>query len=101
MISRPGVRFSKNANAVGNRMLMWLTIPSEYISVKGWIPVFQRINRGVFEPAPEYTFDFYVAFDRLSADPLISHAIREFYSPTNMKETTREEVFMPDVGSGD
>ena len=102
MISRPGVRFSQNSNALGNRMLMWFIMPSEYISVKGWIPSFTRTNRGVFEVAPQYTFEFFVVFDRLSAgDPLISHYIRDFYSPKNMKPTTHEEVFKANLGSGD
>ena len=98
MMSTPGLRFSGKANSVGLRHMMRLRIPSEAINVYGWIPNFTITKRGVFDPAPEYTFDFFPAHDPLSSDPLISYQIREYWNPNKMKPQKDPFTIDPDQG---
>lgn len=87
LLETPGLRFSGKANSVGLRHLMLLSIPSEYIIARGWIPTFTISKRGVFDPAPEYTFGFFTALDPWSSDPIVSHQIREWWNSSKMKPT--------------
>jgi hypothetical protein len=96
----PGLRFSGRANSTGLRHLMLLRIPSENIAVHGWIPTFTITKRGVFDPAPQYTFGFFTAIDPYSSNPIISHQIREWWNPKKMKPTPTEVKFEEDPDEG-
>ena len=87
MLETPGLRFSGKANSVGLRHLLLIRIPSEAITIRGWIPSFTITKRGVFEVAPEYTFEFFCAIDPYSSDPIISHQIRQWWNSAKMKPT--------------
>lgn len=68
-------------NAKGYQLLMKLGIPDEGVSLRGWIPNFNLSKRGVFNPAPEFTFQFDIAFDPHSTPIEVSHALRKWYGP--------------------
>jgi len=98
LLETPGLRFSSRKGTTGLRHLMFLRVPSERIECHGWVPTFTLNKKGVFDPAPQCTFDFFVAIDPFSSDPLISHQIREWWNPAKMKPT---DPFLVDPEQGD
>lgn len=78
MLETPGLRFSGRAGTTGLRHLMLLRVPSEALTIRGWIPSFTITKRGVFDPAPLCTFTFFPAIDPYSSNPIISHQIRDW-----------------------
>jgi hypothetical protein len=73
-------RFARvNPKAPGFQRLMRLSIPSENILVRGWIPDFSITKKGVFNVAPEFSFNFFVVFDNTARDIGISHRIKKYY----------------------
>jgi len=48
--------------------------------VRGWVDTFSVVNKGHFDPAPEYSFSFFVVFDSMSENIGISHTIRDVYN---------------------
>jgi hypothetical protein len=85
MLETPGLRFSGKANSTGLRHLLLFRMPSENLTLRGWVPTFTLTKRGVFDPAPQYPIGFFVAIDPLSSNPIISHQIREYWNPAKMK----------------
>lgn len=63
------------------KYLMNLIIPSENIFVQGWINSFTINKKGVFDPAPEYTFPFTIGWDSHSTNIDSSFSIEKWYSP--------------------
>lgn len=98
MLETPGLRFSNRVNTTGRRHLMLLHIPSENITVRGWIPSFTITKRGVHDVAPECNFTFFTALDPYSSDPIISHKIREWWNPKKMLPV--KDPFAIDPGQG-
>lgn len=49
-------------------LLMVLTVQSEGITCRGWVPQFTLTRKGVMDPNPEYTFPFTHVYDYRSAD---------------------------------
>lgn len=52
-----------DSQSPGYQRLMRLYIAGEDILWRGWIPNFTLSKKGVMEPAPEFSFQFYVVFD--------------------------------------
>lgn len=79
-------RFARvnSGNTTGFRRLLQLSIPSEGILQRGWIDEFRVVNKGVFDPAPEYQFSFFVVFDQLGLDMGISHQIKAAYDSDDL-----------------
>ncbi len=75
-------RFARLAtgNTSGFRRLLQLSVPTEGILVRGWIDGFNVVNKGHFDIAPQYNFDFFVVFDSMSEDIGISHTIKGVYN---------------------
>lgn len=97
MLETPGLRFSGRANSIGLRHLMLFRLPTEFITVRGWIPTFRIAKRGVFDPAPQVEIPFFTAIDPYSSDPIISHQIREWWNSKKMKPTNPYDID-PDQG---
>lgn len=77
-------RFARiNTTNPGYKRLLRLSIPTENLYVRGWIDKFSISKKGVFEPVPEYRFDFFVVFDATAVDIGISHRIRSYYSASD------------------
>lgn len=98
MLETPGLRFSGRRNSTGLRHLMLLRVPSESLTIHGWIPTFTLTKRGVFDPAPQYQFGFFAAIDPYSSNPIISHQIREYWNPKKMVPTKDPFATDPDQG---
>lgn len=70
-------------NAASYRRLMLLSVPTESIMFRGWVPSFTLSKKGVFDPAPAYSFNFTVIFDPHATNVEISHALqRSFFADT-------------------
>lgn len=69
------------SNPIPFAKFMRLSIPSEALSVRGWIPKFTISKKGVFEPAPNFTFSFSVGFDHHSTPVEISHSVKKWFTP--------------------
>ena len=75
-------RFARlsSGNTSGFKRLLQLSIPTEGMLVRGWVDTFSVVNKGHFDPAPEYSFCFFVVFDSMSENIGISHTIRDVYN---------------------
>lgn len=71
--------FTRVAGA-GFRRLLTLSVPSEGLWIRGFVPRFTLTKRGVFEPAPKFTFNFFVVFDSHSTDIRLSSEIRKYFT---------------------
>lgn len=82
LINTPGtIMFNRtDTNSVGYRRLMKLWVYREGILVRGFIPRFTISKRGVFDPAPQYNFNFTVVFDPYAENIQISQNIRKYYT---------------------
>lgn len=75
-------RFARTntGNRSGFNRLLRFSLPTESVLLRGFIEgAFTVKNKGVFEFAPQYNFNFFVVFDQLSTDIGISHIIKGFY----------------------
>ena len=80
MMNQPvGQDFSRIASHTGYRRLLTLSIPTESIWIRGFVPRFTIQRHGVFEPAPKFNFDFFVVFDQHSTDLRLSSDIRKYF----------------------
>lgn len=70
----PDELFIPHQNGISR--LLSLAIPTEGIAnLGGFIGEFQLSKKGVFDPAPQYTFDFVVILDPHTRDYTLSHAL--------------------------
>ena len=73
-------RFSRiNTNNGGYKRLMRIAVPSEGISIRGWIDTFSIAKKGYPNVAPEFKFDFFVIFDDTATDIGISSRVKKYY----------------------
>lgn len=81
MINTPGgMAFTKLDSATpGFNRLMRLFIVGEDILYRGWIPQFTITKKGVFEPAPQFTFDFLPVFDQHATNIYTSRQIQKLW----------------------
>jgi hypothetical protein len=101
-------RFARiNTSSPGYQRLLRLSIPSERLLVRGWVSNFSIIKKGVFDPAPEYTFNFFVVFDNTAQNIALSHRIRRFYdaadyafATVNVPEETPDRPKTPEDDDG-
>jgi len=86
-------RFARlsSGNTSGFRRLLQLSIPTEGVLVRGWVDAFSVVNKGHFEPAPTYSFSFFVVFDQMSEDIGISHTIRAVYNEDDLVYVNRKK----------
>jgi hypothetical protein len=78
-------RFTPLAHNIPSRLLT-LSIPSEGIQNLGFIEAFTLTKKGVFDPAPKYTFDFQTIVDPHTSNFFISHALVK-WSESNLANT--------------
>jgi hypothetical protein len=84
-------RFTRvNTTNPGYQRLMRLSIPTEDMVLRGWVTSFSLSKKGVFDPAPDYTFNFFVVFDGTAASIGISHRIKKFYDATDYAAGVRQ-----------
>ncbi len=77
-------RFARvDIDSPGYQRLLRLSIPTEQLLVRGWIDNFSIQKKGVFEPAPEFNFSFFVVFDSTATDIGISHRIKANYAQSD------------------
>ena len=62
---------------------------------------FSVVNRGVFDPAPEYTFNFFVVFDSMSEDIGISHVIKDVYNQDDNVYANRKKRALSPIDSAE
>jgi hypothetical protein len=90
----PDERFSRiNTINPGYHRLLRLSIPHEPLYVRGWIDNFAITKRGVHDPAPEYSFNFFVVFDQSARDIGISHRIQKYYNAADSRTGSATEPF--------
>lgn len=65
----------------GYRHLLQLVIPAEGIWLQGWVDRFTLSKYGNFDPAPTYTFSFFIAHDPRSVAVENSFVIRKWFTP--------------------
>ncbi|MBA3756774.1 MAG: hypothetical protein H0X02_11335 [Nitrosomonas sp.] len=94
-------RFARvNTSAPGYQRLMRLSIPSEQLLVRGWIDNFSFTKSGVFAPAPEFKFSFFVVFDNTARDIGISHRIKKYYERGDIAAARTRRVAEDLAGDG-
>lgn len=100
LINTPGsILFNRiNTSSQGYRRLMKLYVAREGILVRGFIPRFTIEKRGVFDPAPKYTFNFTVVFDPYAENIGVSAATRKYY--TNADNYSSNKAVTDPVGAG-
>lgn len=81
MVNTPGsMSFTVPDNSsVGFQRLMQLSVDGEGIVYRGWIPSFTLTKKGVMEPAPQFTFDFFLVFDQHSTNIITSRQIEKLW----------------------
>lgn len=67
-------------NSVGSKRLLTLDVPTENTHWRGFIKTFGMNKKGVFEPAPTYSFNFMVIFDGTSENIGISNRVMRYYT---------------------
>lgn len=88
----PNERFTRiNTTNPGYHRLLRLSIPHEPLYVRGWIEDFSITKRGVHDPAPQYSFNFFVVFDQSARDIGISHRIQKYYSAADSRTGAARE----------
>lgn len=60
--------------------LLTLDIPTEQVRVRGFIKQFGMVKKGVFVPAPTYTFNFLVVLDNTARNIGISNRVKRYYA---------------------
>lgn len=97
----PGIVFHKlNTTNPGYRRLMKLYVYREGVLVRGFIERFTISKRGVFDPAPQFTFSFKVIYDPNSSDITLSRALVSYTEGGDQsfsKSTANEDVITPDA----
>lgn len=78
LISRAGNFAVNDPSDNGYRRLMLLAIPGENIMARGWVPNIMILKKGVFEPAPIVSFDFFVAFDHNEQNFAVSKQVKDW-----------------------
>lgn len=66
-------------NSTDSKLLMLLDVPTEQTQWKGFVEKFGMVKKGVFVPAPTYTFDFVVVFDQTSQNFALSNRVNRYY----------------------
>lgn len=67
-------------NSQDSRRLMLLDVPTEKTFWRGFIKDFGMTKKGVFVPAPTYTFNFVVVFDPTSQNFALSNRVSRYYN---------------------
>lgn len=77
MINTPSkMAFTRTDTASpGYNRLMRLVIDGEGILWRGWIPSFTLTKKGVMEPAPQFSFEFFMVFDTHANNIYVSNQI--------------------------
>ncbi len=110
MINSPVTDRFARTTAVGNttngyRRLLQLHIPSEGILCRGWVASFSLQNKGFQEPAPTYSFNFFIAFDQMAENIGISHQIKKVYTQDDnvfaSKAKSKPATIAPEPGERD
>lgn len=101
LLNTPTSQAFTNPDSAGAQRLMKLSIPSERVIARGFIPSFQITKRGVFEPAPTYQFSLTVIFDASAATIVASRASTKYFNPPveNADDITSEYTYAPDTTS--
>lgn len=76
----------------GFRLLLKLVISGESLGVRGFIGRFTVTKKGVFEPAPQFNFNFTVVFDPQASDISISRAITKYKNDPNKALIVKGDV---------
>ena len=63
-----------------SKLLLTLDVPTENTQWHGMVKTFGMTKKGVFEPAPTYTFNFMVIFDSTSENVGLSSRVMRYYS---------------------
>lgn len=66
-------------NSQDSKLLMLLDVPTEQTQWRGFVSQFGMIKKGVFVPAPTYTFNFVVVFDSTSQNFALSNRVTANY----------------------
>jgi hypothetical protein len=81
LVNTPGsMAFTRlDSKTPGYNRLMFLYVVGEGISYRGWIPRFTINKKGVFEPAPQFTLDFFSVFDQHATNIYTSKRIQKLW----------------------
>lgn len=81
MVNTPGsMAFTRvDTTTPGYNRLMRLYVVGEDILYRGWIPSFTITKKGVMEPAPQFTFDFFTVFDSHASNIYVSRQVQKLW----------------------
>lgn len=74
-------------NSQDSQRLLLLDVPTEQTHWRGFVKTFGMVKKGVFVPAPTYTFNLVVVFDSTSENFALSNRVNQYYKSGTRSST--------------